>query len=181
MTIPTLETKRLIMREWHDSDITNFAKFKMDKELARFVSSTESVHSSWREMGYYAGHWLLRGYGFWCLQLKSTGESIGYCGPYCPNGWPEPEIGWGVYKEHQHKGYATEAAVASLAFAYDKLGWTTAISLIADENKPSQALATRLGAKPEYPFEMRGTPCTVYRHLNPIEFQQHSKENMKWH
>jgi RimJ/RimL family protein N-acetyltransferase len=179
--IPTLETERLRLREWRDGDIVNFAKFKMDKHAAHFVSPMETLHDSWREMAYCAGHWLLRGFGKWSLERKDTGAHIGYCGPYFPKEWPEPEIGWGIYPEHQHQGFATEAAVASLTYAYDVLKWPTAISLIANENAPSAAVAKRLGANAEAPIHFRCTDCTIYRHLSPTELQQHLKENMKCH
>jgi RimJ/RimL family protein N-acetyltransferase len=178
--IPTIETRRLRLREWRNSDLDNFARFKMNKEAARFVTSLESIGQCWREMAYFAGHWLLRGFGMWSIELKETGENIGHCGNYYPHEWPEPEIGWAIFPEHQHKGFATEAALASINHAYDSLGWKTAISLIAKENQPSITLAERLGATHESMIQYRGFDCLIYRHLDPQQFYKHSKENMKW-
>jgi RimJ/RimL family protein N-acetyltransferase len=179
VNIPTLETERLILREWRNSDLENFAKFKMNAEAARFVTSLDTVHACWREMAYFTGHWLLRGFGMWSIELKASGQNIGHCGCYYPEGWPEPEIGWAIFPEYQKKGFASEAAVASIDYAYKKLGWTTAISLIANDNHPSIALAKRLGATFDYPFTYRGFDCSIYRHLNPQEFSRHSKENLQ--
>ena len=181
MNIPTLETERLILREWRESDLTNFAKFLMDKEAARFVRPCETVGEAWRAMAYFAGHWSLRGFGNWSVERKDTGEHIGRCGTYFPMEWPEPEIGWCIYTEHQRQGFAAEAAAASLIFAYEKLGWKTAMSLIATDNAPSIALATRLGATSESSFQYNETDCAIYRHLNPKDFHAHSKEKLKWH
>ncbi len=175
MNIPTLETERLILREWRDSDITNFAKFQLDKTAARFVRPNDSIGEAWRAMAYMSGHWLLRGYGNWSLERKDTGEHIGRCGHYFPMEWPEPEVGWCIYTEHQRQGFATEAALAALAHAYQKLGWTTAISLIADENAASMRLAKKLGAKFESNFGYNGASCAVFRHLNPQDFQRQFK------
>jgi RimJ/RimL family protein N-acetyltransferase len=173
MIIPTLETERLILREWRESDLENFAKFRMNKNAARFVSAVDTVGDAWREMVYHAGHWLLRGFGMWSVELKETAENIGQCGPYYPQQWPEPEIGWSIFPEFQHNGYGTEAANAALNYAYSKLGWTTAISLIASENAPSIALAKRLGAVAESEKIYNDTPCTIYRHLSPSQFLKH--------
>jgi RimJ/RimL family protein N-acetyltransferase len=181
MNIPTLTTERLILRDWREGDLANFAKFKMNKEAARFVMPCETVAESWRAMAYFAGHWLLRGFGNWSVERKDTGEHIGYCGSYYPMEWPEPEIGWSIYPEHQHKGYATEAATASLIHAYETLGWKAAMSLIAKENDASIALATRLGATFESSIQYRGFDCGIYRHLNHKDFHTHSKENYQWH
>jgi RimJ/RimL family protein N-acetyltransferase len=166
--IPTLETKRLILREWRESDLANFAAFKMNKEAARFVTSFDSIGQCWREMAYIAGHWLLRGFGMWSIELKETGENIGHCGNYYPHEWPEPEIGWAIFPGYQQQGYAHEAAKAALRYARTELGWTTAISLIANENAASIALAKKLGAVAERPFHYRNTDCTIYRHPSSI-------------
>ena len=173
MSIPIVETERLILRGWREGDLANFSKFQMNKQAAHFVRPSESVPEAWRLMAYFAGHWALRGYGNWSLERKDTGEHIGRCGLYYPMEWPEPEIGWCIYSEHQRKGFAAEAARASLNYAYKKLGWTTAISLIAKDNAPSTALATKLGAKLEGSFVIRNTPCNIYRHLTPSQFLTH--------
>lgn len=181
MNIPTLETERLILRAFREIDLDSYAKFRMDPVAARYIGRSESVEDAWRSMTFKLGHWLVRGFGIWCVERKDTHQSIGYCGPYFPHGWPDQEIGWGIYPEHQRNGFATEAAVASLNYAYEKLGWKKAISLIANENAPSIALAKRLGAKYEAPFSCKGVDCSIYRHLPPQQFQIHSKEKMKWH
>jgi len=173
MNIPTVETERLILRGWRESDIANHARFKMDQKAARFVMPSATVAEAWRAMAYMAGHWQLRGFGNWSLERKDTKEHIGYCGHYFPMEWPEPEIGWCVYPEHQHQGFATEAATASLRHAYAKLNWKTAMSLIADENAPSIALAKRMGAVAESHLTYRDFSCTVYRHLSPSQFLKH--------
>jgi RimJ/RimL family protein N-acetyltransferase len=174
--IPVIETDRLILREWRESDFPAYAAFRADAEICKHIGVLSSG-DAWRAMAYCAGHWNLLGFGFWSLELKGTHEPVGYCGPYFPKEWPEPEIGWGIYGPHQGRGFATEAAVAALDFAYNRLGWTTAISLVANENTPSAAVAIRLGAEAEGPFNYRDTDCTIFRHLSPQQFQKHSKEN----
>ena len=164
MMIPVRETQRLILRGWRESDFESYANFKLDKDASRFVSSAENPHAAWREMAYMAGHWQLRGFGMWSVVLKATGQNIGHCGTYFPHGWPEPEIGWAIFPEYQRQGFAHEAASEALRHANQVLGWTTAISLIANENVPSIALAKKLGAVAEKPFHYRETDCTIYRH-----------------
>jgi RimJ/RimL family protein N-acetyltransferase len=180
MKVPVVETPRLILREWRNEDLDAYTSFRGDAGLSEFIGGVQDRNQSWRTIAYLAGHWLLRGFGFWSVIEKSSGSSVGYCGPYFPEGWPEREIGWGTYPGHGGKGYATEAASAALDYAYRRLGWTTAISLIDDRNEASKAVARKIGATPEYPFPYRGSACTVFRHLAPEKFQSQFKGEMKW-
>ncbi len=172
MNIPTLETERLILREWRANDLDRFAAFRADKHMTRFIRKLNR-DESWAHICFYMGHWTMRGFGPWCLTRKDSGEQIGYCGPYFPHDWPEAEISWAIYSDHQRQGFATEAAKASLRFAYEALHWKTAISLIADENSASIAVAKRIGAQEESAFTRRNIQCTIYRHLPPSQFLKH--------
>jgi RimJ/RimL family protein N-acetyltransferase len=101
----------------------------------------------------------MRGFGMFSVIEKSTGRWIGRVGPIYPEGWPGPEVGWAVITDVQGKGYAFEAATASLDHVFDDLGWTEVIHCIEDSNHRSAALARRLGSEPAHlaklppPFE----------------------------
>jgi RimJ/RimL family protein N-acetyltransferase len=162
--IPTLETERLRMRGWREEDHGPFADFCANKATARFMGGPCSREGAWRRIAIQIGHWALRGYGSWVLEEKASGDWVGYSGLWRPDGWPEPEIMWGLAADAQGRGYATEAAQRARAFAYGELGWTTAISCIDPENLPSQRVAERLGAKREGSMELRGSTVGIYRH-----------------
>jgi RimJ/RimL family protein N-acetyltransferase len=167
MKITMLETERLIMRGWRESDLEPMAAFYSDDANARFIGGGQPRDQVWRRIAMYVGHWVLRGYGFWALEEKATGEFAGWCGLWFPEGWPEPEIGWGLMPMARGKGYATEAAKRARDHAYGELGWTTAISFIAPENHASRAVAERLGATLDYETELFGQPANVFRHPAP--------------
>ena len=164
MQVPTLETERLRLRPWRGEDLDAFAAFTADPELTRFVGGVFTREDTWRRIAMLVGHWTLRGFGNWVIEEKASGAFAGYSGLWQPEGWPEPEIMWGLTREVQGRGYATEAAGRARAYAYEELGWRTAISLIAPENQPSQRVAERLGAKPDGRFELRGAVADVWRH-----------------
>jgi RimJ/RimL family protein N-acetyltransferase len=66
------------------------------------------------------------------------------------------------------RGVAQETALAARDYAYDTLGWTTAISLIAADNTRSRALAERLGATRDGGFaHERFGQMQVWRHPGP--------------
>ena len=151
-SIPTLETERLILRAPAEKDFETEAAF-FESDASRFVGGPVPRHQSWRALACVIGHWAMRGYGFWALENKETGEYLGRVGLWNPEGWPEPEIGWTLMKNAQGHGFATEAAIAARDYAYNELGWPTAISLIDPANTPSEAVAKRLGASFETTYE----------------------------
>ncbi len=150
--IPRLETDRLILRALCEADVESEAEFYASDAL-KFVGGPMRPDETWRAVAMLIGHWAMRGYGFWGVEEKDTGTYVGHVGLWNPHGWPEPEVGWTLMNHATGKGYATEAARAARAHAYDVLGWTTAISLIDPDNLGSKAVAERLGARYESLFE----------------------------
>lgn len=169
ITIPTLETERLFLRAFREEDFESEADF-FASERSRFVGGPLPRHQVWRAVAGMIGHWHLRGFGFWALEEKATGRYLGRVGLWAPDGWPEPEIGWSLQEHAEGRGIAREAAEVARAYAYDSLGWTTAISLIVVGNDRSEALAQRLGAHLEGPFlhPVHGA-MNVWRHPGPLE------------
>ncbi|NEY90570.1 GNAT family N-acetyltransferase [Tabrizicola oligotrophica] len=163
--VPVLETERLRLRGPKASDFEPFAAF-LQSPRAAFVGGTVPRVQAWRAFGHLTGHWVLRGYSMFIIADKATDAALGMSGPWFPEGWPEPEIGWSVWApEAEGKGVAFEAAAAARAWAYETLGWTTAISLIVDGNTRSEALARRMGCTLEGAFthEVYGK-SRIFRH-----------------
>lgn len=167
VTIPTLETERLVLRAPAEGDFAAEAEFYAS-DASKFVGGPKRPDETWRTLAMLLGHWHMRGYGFWAIDEKETGAYVGRAGLWFPEGWPEPEIGWTLMNHATGKGYATEAALAARAYAYDVLGWATAISLIDPANAGSIAVAERLGAEFDYSYEHPeyGT-MHIWRHPAP--------------
>lgn len=165
---PVLETERLILRAPVTADFEVFAAF-MATERSGHIGGPISRGLAWRGFCHITGHWVHRGYGMFIFTDRASGAALGMSGPWFPEGWPEPEIGWSVWApEAEGKGLAHEAALAGRAYAYDVLGWPTVISLIAPTNTRSQALARRMGCVPDGTFqhEQYGE-SGIWRHPSP--------------
>ena len=154
MIAPTLTTDRLTLRALSDTDIAPLTAFYGSEEHSRFVGGPMDPVMAWRALAKEIGHWTLKGFGRWSVRRTACDTPVGIVGLWEPFGWPEPEIGWYIYTDHIGHGYAPEAARAARDYAYQTLGWTTAISLIDDANSASQSVATKLGASPEGPFDL---------------------------
>lgn len=168
---PRLETQRLVLRGFAPGDVESFAGFYASG-ASRFVGGPEDRIATWRRIASYAGCWALRGYGKFVVEEKASGAPAGIVGPWYPEGWPEPEIGWTILPEFQGRGYATEAAARAIAFAYDELGWATAMSAIFPGNEQSFRLAGRLGAQHDGSAEIKPYGVLeIYRHLPAAQFK----------
>jgi ribosomal-protein-alanine N-acetyltransferase len=161
--VPVLETERLMLREFRGSDFESMARF-YDDTVSRFYCGPCDREEAFRKFAVYPGHWTLRGYGPWALESKATGEYLGLCGLWFPEGWIEPEITWALLPEFHGNGFATEAARRALQAAYEMFDWPTAVSVISIDNPASAAVATRLGATLERRVEYRYGPAYLYRH-----------------
>ncbi len=168
--IPRLETARLILRGMRPDDFEPFAAYSAS-DRAKGTGGPIDRALAWRAFCGMTGHWVHRGYGFFVIEEKATGKPIGHAGPWFPEGWPEREIGWAIWNaDAEGKGFAHEAALAGRAYAYDGLGWDTAISLILDGNDRSAALAKRLGCTRDgtYTHPQYGA-TSIWRHPAPAD------------
>lgn len=143
-----METERLILRTIDaDRDFEPWARAMADENTVRYLGSPPMTRAqAWRNMAMVIGHWSVRGYGFFSLESKATGEWVGRVGPWFPEGWPEPEIGWMISPQHLRRGYAIEAARASLDYVFDTLGWQQVAHVILPGNAGSIAVAEKLGS-----------------------------------
>ncbi len=169
--IPAFESPRLLLRAFKPEDFEPMARF-FASEGSRPYGGPCTRDEAWRKFAVYSGHWVLRGYGPWALEEKASGQFVGLCGMWFPEGFPEPEISWALIPGQHGKGYATEAARRALQAAYEDFGWKTAVSVIATDNAASHAVAQRLGAKVESRIAFRGAEADVYRHLSLDALQQ---------
>lgn len=146
MPQPVLETERLILRLPTLKEFEPWCAMMADEETARYIGGVQPPSMVWRGICTMAGSWALQGYAMFSVFEKSSGDWIGRVGPWQPHQWPGQEVGWGIAKPHWGKGYAMEAAVATMDFAVDELNWTDVIHSIHPKNHASQKLAQRLGS-----------------------------------
>jgi RimJ/RimL family protein N-acetyltransferase len=141
-----LETERLILKPSVLDEFEAWATFYEDADALKYIGGAQVRSVAWRTFTQAAGAWALQGYGMFSVIEKETGRWIGRVGANHPEGWPGTEVGWAIERAAWGKGYAFEAAAASMDYAIGQLGWTEVIHCIAPENLASRRLAERLGS-----------------------------------
>ena len=161
----SIETDRLKLRLWNETDFDQFAEYYADENNAKYLGGKKNIDDAWRHFALQIGHWQLKGFGYWAVEEKTSGNFIGCVGLWKSAGWPELELGYWLLNEHQGKGYAQEAALKCKEYARDALSAKTLVSYIAPENERSINLALKLGAKYDQTIELltHGPHC-VYRY-----------------
>jgi ribosomal-protein-alanine N-acetyltransferase len=104
------------------------------------------------------------GFGLWALEVRATGEFIGFTGLAVPefeaDFTPAVEVGWRLARSAWGSGYATEAARAVLGFGFGEAGLTEIVSFTTSANHRSRAVMERIGMShdPEDDFDYPGMP-----------------------
>lgn len=144
-----LETERLRLRQWIESDREPFARLNVDPRVMEFLPSILDRSTSDAMIDRLQTLIADRGWGFWAVELKQDNQFIGFVGLQIPKAdfpfSPCVEIGWRLGFEYWGKGYATEAAQAALKVGFERLELPEIVSFTAINNHRSSAVMERLG------------------------------------
>jgi len=144
-----IETERLRLRPWRDADLDPFTALNADTRVMEHFPSTAVREESRGFMARIREHFDRHGYGFWAVEVKSGDPFIGFVGlgrvPFDSHFTPAVEIGWRLAHANWGQGYASEAARASLDFAFLELGLDEVVSFTVADNRRSRAVMERIG------------------------------------
>lgn len=158
-----LETERLLLRQWKDSDYPAFARMSADAETMRYFPSVLTDAQS-RDIADRCRELIdQRGWGFWAVEVKASNDFAGFIGLHVPSAElpfsPCVEIGWRLARDFWGQGLATEGAQAALDFAFHELSLAEVVAFTTLSNTRSQRVMQRLGmVRSEKTFEHPGLP-----------------------
>jgi RimJ/RimL family protein N-acetyltransferase len=159
-----IETERLLLRNWRDEDFGEFVAHTNTEGVMRWLGGVQepellrerlaSRFTAWQEE---------RGFTFWAAERRSDRELIGFCGLKIADdpGSPvegEYEAGWRFREDAWGQGYAKEAAIATLDFAFTELPAERVVALTVRGNRPSWGLMERLGMIRRADLDYVGAP-----------------------
>ncbi|MFE6820029.1 GNAT family N-acetyltransferase [Streptomyces sp. NPDC057677] len=172
--MPELRTERLVLRPWRDSDRAPWAAMNADPEVREHLGEPLTREQSDAVLSAMRADFRARGFGWWALEARGTGEFVGRAGldvvgPDLP--FAGVDVGWRLTRSAWGNGYATEAALACLAFGFETLGLPEVIATTTVRNLRSQAVMRRIGMtrNPADDFEDPSVPegplrpCVLYR------------------
>jgi len=148
ISVVELNTNRLKLRQWQDSDKIAFADLNADPDVMQYYPSILSLEESNELAEKIIDKMNTHGWGFWAVEKKEDKQFIGFVGLNEPTYElpvnPCVEIGWRLAKKHWGHGYATEAAKTCLKFAFETLNLENVFSFTSVSNLPSRRVMERL-------------------------------------
>ena len=143
-----IETERLILRSWKPEDLLLFIAMNKDERVMRYFPAILSDDETITFYKRIQDEFNKKSWGLYAVEIKSTGEFIGYVGlheiGFDADFTPGVEIGWRLAAEYHNQGYATEAAKAVLNLAKDA-GIERLFSFTAKINAPSERVMQKIG------------------------------------
>ncbi len=154
MAAQTIETERLILRQHSEADFKLAYEMWNSPEVYKFIGGATSTEThTWMRLCNYVGHWALKGFGYWAVIEKSSGEYLGDLGfadfkrDINPSIKGLPEVGWALRPQVHGKGYATEALHGALAWGLKNLKFEKIVCIINPDNLASIRVAEKCGFK----------------------------------
>jgi len=160
-------TKRLCMRRLRNDDVDSYYEIMKKEEVTTWLASShgKSYDETKSLIKIYSKHWKERGYGVWGVQDRQFKILLGHCGLNILKETGEVELLYAFDPKYWGYGYATESALASLEYAFGKLGLDRVIALAKPDNMRSNNVIQKIGFKPIGKKEYFGMQLMCYEIL----------------
>lgn len=163
-----LETPRLVLREFCNDDAAHLYMLNLDPDVTRYTGdaafeSTEAAADFVRQYDHYQKY----GFGRWAVTDSENSAFLGWCGLRFSPETNEHDIGFRFFKKYWNRGYATEAAKASLDHGFNKLGLTQIVGRAAIANTASVKVLQKIGMTYLRSMDCGQDPGVVYWIENP--------------
>lgn len=146
---PEIRAPRLLLRRWRETDLAPFAAMNADARVVEHLPGPMTREASDALVARIEANFEARGFDVFAVEIAATGEFAGFVGLTVPRFeaafTPCVEVGWRLAPAHWGRGYATEAARASLDFGFDTLGLAEIVSFTVPANVRSRGVMERLG------------------------------------
>ena len=168
----TIETERLLLRQWTAADKAPYAALNADPAVMEHFPAGLDRAQSDAMVDRMTATLDERGWGLWAAEERAGGELIGFIGLSVPSFetafTPCVEVGWRLAAHHWGHGYAPEGAAAVLAYAFATVDLPNdeVVSFTTDLNTKSRRVMEKIGLtrNPGRDFDHPNHPTWSGRH-----------------
>ncbi|TXC70489.1 GNAT family N-acetyltransferase [Sphingomonas ginsenosidivorax] len=160
-----IETERLVLRPWRDADVEPFATMCSDPEVMTHLGGPQPRIEVEAMIARQQAVQAAQGHCFWAIERRDDAVLLGFCGLRIGGhaGTPVPdelEIGWRLARHAWGQGYAREAALASVDWAWSHTDRDRVTAWTVPANTASWGLMRRIGMAhaPTLDFDHPGFP-----------------------
>jgi len=163
-SIPTLATERLILRPITQDDVDAFLAIMGKAEIMRYFPNPAPMvlERVLRYVNGQIGHWQKYGLGHWAVVLRGSDTLIGWCGLQYLAETDETEVAYCFDQPYWGKGFATEAAQASLDYGFKTAGLKSIVGLTHTQNTASQNVLKKIGLQYVGDYDYFGMLCCKF-------------------
>lgn len=144
-----LETKRLLLRLWKESDIPAFAAINADPEVMKHFPSTKTSEETATGVANIGKHFEANQFGLWAVEHKESKQLIGFIGlqrvQFEEHFTPAVEVGWRLSKDFWGMGLAPEGAATAIQDFFERTEMNEIISMTTTTNTNSMRVMEKLG------------------------------------
>jgi [ribosomal protein S5]-alanine N-acetyltransferase len=141
-------SERLQYRPLCRASLEAFHSLVQDEHVRRYLMDGQILPLEWSERRIRESEALFerRAVGLWLVEEKSTADLIGFCGFLeIPSLHPAPQLVYAMFERHTGRGYATEMARASIAYARRRAGFEKIVAGVDEVNAASLRVLEKLG------------------------------------
>lgn len=173
---PVALTARLELRQFSLDDAAGFFHLNEDPEVLSHTGDV-AFRDEEEARAFIASYdpYSTTGYGRWSVYLRDDGRYIGWCGLSLKPSTGETDIGFRFFRDCWGKGYATEAAYASLDLGFNRFGLQRIVGRAMRDNAASHAVLRKLGMTPAFDFVQDGQTWVQYE-LTAGDFRGDSRK-----
>jgi RimJ/RimL family protein N-acetyltransferase len=165
-----IETDRLLLRTFTEDDASLLYELNRDPEVTRYTCDPMFDLAQAKKVldEVILPQYALYNLGRWATHLKANLEFIGWCGLKCRPDEKEIDLGYRFMKKFWGKGYATETALASLQYGFNKLNLEKIIGRALPGNLASIRILEKCGMQYQGEEFVDGHLHKTYQATNPV-------------
>ena len=147
--VQSIETSRIILREWQEEDFSHFARVNADPLVMEYMPRVLPPEDSDKLVRRFQRHFKKHGYGMYALETKADESFVGFVGlnhvEFDAHFTPSVEIAWRLDYGFWGQGYATEAALRVLDHGFNALSLDKIVSFTVHDNARSIHVMEKIG------------------------------------